>query len=384
MRSFLTLLLLYPVLSAQADDPIREVLDLIESNSLGPSIPGSEHSCNTQAVFESACERFKKIAKLDWRSADASGLECLSEEFSRCYPNLRPTIEKKTLDQLFQNWTEDPRFRYASGGGGECAIRAESLAHELAELSISAKIVRIEHSPSLIVMDRDMTGKLTGRFHDYRGYHTLVQVNVREGERDQPYFLDPQFMGRPLTPSEYFRRTTGQDCLKNEGPIGSYLRCYYRLQPQNTPSGSVNIHRLMKKSGAALGCGWNRDPDEILAGSTTARPALNSGLELMNPGFQEPPLGSIGEAPVTENTPYLLIVRAYSGYGERLREIQKSTELEIERLEAGWLSMGMKPEDREPRLAELRTRQKQLKKDLQELPRLITEIQRRYQASIDR
>ncbi|MDD4976647.1 MAG: hypothetical protein PHY93_19985 [Bacteriovorax sp.] len=204
-----------------------------------------------------AKEGYKYQQKLDQLTK-----ACLKKRFDHCYPNLTKTIELDKLRSFFESWKKDPRFRYPSGAG-MCAYRAQSLSYHLAELGFKTTSIRIEHSPTLIAMDRDSNDKLNGNYDDYRGYHTLVQIMVNRNGKAVPYLLDPQYMTEPLIREDYFIKTTGQNCKKldeqNEKVPVDLTSCYYKEEAQNKPAEKSELTSLFNPSllqDQLINCGW--------------------------------------------------------------------------------------------------------------------------------
>ncbi len=345
--------------SVWAESPILQVIQLIRSGGLAPTAssapclsesqsPAPQHlSCNALAQVyarESTMrdqfhkvknhvpqdERIRLQVELDGQNflTQQFAAACVANRFSQCYKNLAPTISKSTLDKMFAAFIKDPHLRYSTGGGA-CHLRATALAYTLAEAGYAASTVRIEHSPTLIAMDRDRENKLTGRYYDYMGYHTLIQVMVSDGKTIVPYLLDPQFMTQPMPRDEYFLRTTGQVCVEKGKPEAlSYLNCNYHLLPQNEPASSPLIPpHILDPKNSYTACGWEKDPlyeNFAQMGQKPLDPV--AGLEAMN---LETPADIKGLA-VTEGTSKTLILRAYKNYSVTLIDKLKQAKHSLE------------------------------------------------------
>jgi hypothetical protein len=259
---------------------------------------------------------------LEKRSAKLAA-KCRARRFASCSAQLNPTITKDTLDRMFAKFKRDPRLRYASGGGGACALRAEALSFILAEAGYAAQSVRIEHSPTLIAMDRDANDRLVGTYDDYNGFHSVVQILVEEGGKSVPYILDTQYMRRALPRDEYFVRTMGQPCRSlDEGPMGSYLNCYFRLHPQNWSEEKVDAHAILDPGNRFTMCGWGPTPlHEDFAQMAAHTPTQAASLVKTNgwsPADQAPEW--LARKPVNEETSKALIIDAFERYTAGIQE----------------------------------------------------------------
>lgn len=271
------------------------------------------------------------LASLDKRLLEVGRL-CYSARFSRCYYDAKKTVSLPELQKMFTEFTKDKDFRYSTGYGA-CHFRAEALAFTLAEKGFAANTIRIHRAPTLIAMDRTRSGELTGGYYDYHGWHTLIQIMVKDGELEVPYLLDPQFMNEPLPRDEYFLRTMGQICNETDSDQGkSFLNCYFSVLPQNFPS-DEGYHRPADAAvDRAESCGWTKDP-------------LHKGLANLKNGFQksgknlqilndtETP-ARFANRTVNEGSARELILHAYENYEVRLKDRLQEMESRIARSEA--------------------------------------------------
>lgn len=402
---FLLLLCFSLVKTARASDPIREVLQLVNAGGLAPSNQGV--SCqlegqSLQRIAEDPCEELSKkyliesslrdkfFATSEGEEKNQLGLEmraqeklveiaasaCLRQRFSRCYLGLKQEISKDKLKKMFQSFTGDYRFRYATGGGA-CHLRAEALAYTLAKSGYAAKVVRIEHAPTLIAMDRALDNKLTGRYYDYHGYHTLIQIMVNDNGHQVPYLLDPQFMTEPMPRDEYFLKTTGQVCKSlDETEDKSFLNCYYKLLPQNEPTERANAHAILDPKNQYSACGWNEDPlHDAFAGRSQKPLPKVRGLELANSGPEDDTSSDVERMTVSERTHKILISRAYAGYRSRLLKRLKDTEAEMKNLELTSMFWGEEKKEIPERIKQSKRTKAQLEQDLLHLHEKIQEVE---------
>lgn len=239
------------------------------------------------------------------------GARCDAEKFRACYPKLRPSVSLSELKELYEIFRGDPHIRHAAGGGA-CHLRAEALAYRLAERGFAARTLRIQQSPTLIALDRDRDGKLSGGYYDYQGYHTVVEITVRENGTERPYVLDPQFFNQPLPRREYFLRTTGQSCLQStDSPLG----CRFELYAQNHPS-ETRFWNLTETAGSA--CGWAENPlHPEIASMKATEPGPKKELRIQN--AEHTPEAFQGKT-ADENSYKQLILHAYGALGKKLAE----------------------------------------------------------------
>lgn len=300
------------------------------------TISSPKNSCSTKAPsacgeIEAAKEEIDAVVgnkvEID-RKYHSTVRACLDEKFNSCYPNLKPSIQLSKIKQMFQSFKADPRFRYPAGGGGMCAHRAESLALLLAEEGYSATSIRITHSPTLIAMDRDVSGALNGNFDDYKGYHSLIQVLVDVNGKKVPYLLDPQYMEEPMTVDEYFIKTTGQVCNKTSATatIPDYTQCYYFEQKQNTTT-EQNISAKINLKDPYIACGWASGKN-ILEWHDLGKGPSGKKDNLLNQTNGQIP-EKFKTQVATERSSKELILNAYENYENKLKQDLKQRQYSL-------------------------------------------------------
>ena len=234
------------------------------------------------------------------------------------------------LEKIFSMAIQDPHFRYSSGGGGACHLRAEALAYHLTEMGYSVNIIKIDRAPTLIAMERDRQNKLNGGYYDYAGNHTLVQIMVKDGAGEIPYLLDPQFMTSAMPRETYFKKTMGQNCVPANSPkASSYLNCSYDIFPANELTDRINSYAILDKTNKFTACGWEADPmSETFSKMANAKAPLYSGLKILNEEKDE-----TDGLPYNEDTYKNLILRKFKNYPTKLSKQAASLRDEVAILE---------------------------------------------------
>ena len=312
----------------------ENIRDLGEILSQVPSVgtpPISRCENDIPVIDFVECEQAKELRKsIDinfkkerWKRGPELELlvkACFQKRFERCYPALKSVIEIEQIKNLFNEWKKDPRFRYPSGRG-MCHYRAESLSYRLAELGYKTTTIRIEHSPTLVAMDRDVNDKLNGNYDDYQGYHTLVQIMVNENGKQKPYLLDPQYMTEPMPRDKYFIKTMGQICEKTDDLI-DMTSCNFIEKPQNTIPDDHNLFNPNEIQSSALNCGWSGEKVKTRI-SIWPQPINKEDKLIIKTNGGEAPETFKGKE-VSEDTSKQLIIYAYENYKNKLKQSLES------------------------------------------------------------
>lgn len=164
MKFLLALFISYSCLSYGDDKSIpkamiKDVDDILkQAPTLGLAPIGLCDSITPAADFVECSKAIehneaikKNFGKREFDQLETLVRSCFQKRFEKCYPNLKKNIEHEQVKNLFNEWKKDPRFRYPSGAG-MCHYRAETLSYHLAELGYETTTIRIEHSPTLIVL----------------------------------------------------------------------------------------------------------------------------------------------------------------------------------------------------------------------------------------
>ena len=294
---------------------------------------------------------------------------CLDERFNRCFPSLNPSISKPELSKLFNKWKKNPLLRNGTGGGS-CAYRAENLAYLLAQKGYSARSLRIEAAPTLIALDRDPDDSLKGNYHDYHGYHTLVEIMVEEDGEQVPYLLDPQFMTAPVQREQYFIKTIGQVCEENKiekYEVHSALKCYFHVTPQSgTSRSSYSLGIIFSDDKPAVKCGWS---NPLLNSDLEGDPGRSEFLKLLGGGTPEEFL----RIKATEESSKELILYAYKQLENKIRQELHSILEEVKRLK---LSFSPSLDWEVQRLEYLKKLKVQREQDLERVQEKFLEVQK--------
>jgi hypothetical protein len=258
--------------------------------------------------------------------------KCLKKRFQSCYPKLRPAISLDNLKNMFEQFKKDPNLRY-SAGGGACALRAETLSYFMAEAGYKTTSIRIASAPTLIAMDRNKEGELNGNYYDYQGSHNLVQIDVEINGKKVPYFLDPQFMDKPVPIDVYLLRTIGQVCEKKmaKAHVKDFTKCYYHEEPQNTPSEESTVaDPLMSTEDLPfIRCGWRGGKGILTRGKYFSPEIKKENKKLVCLNCEQP--YSLLESDASPQSQKELILNAYANYRPlleaRLKFINEQIEL---------------------------------------------------------
>lgn len=250
---------------------------------------------------------------------------CFQKRFEKCYPALRSNIKLGQIKNLFNEWKKDPRFRYPAGAG-MCHYRAEALSYHLAELGYKTTTIRIEHSPTLIAMDRDVNDNLNGNYDDYRGYHTLVQIMVNDNGKQKPYLLDPQYMTEPMARDKYFIKTMGQVCEKTDD-LKDMTSCSFKEQPQNKIPDGHDLFNPNEDQSSALNCGWSGEEVKTRI-SIWPQPINKPDKLIVKTNGGEAPAIFKGKE-VSENTSKQLILYNFENYATELKKELESINARI-------------------------------------------------------
>jgi hypothetical protein len=165
---------------------------------------------------------------------------CLENEFRKCFPKIKDSIELSTLNKLFENLKADPVQRM-SYPGAQCHSRAQDLAIRLAEQGYNSKIIHIKGAPTLIAPILDSKDRYSDQFIDYGGSHYVIVVTGSDGKE---YILDPQFSTKPMLKKEYFKSTIGQPCTSGE--ITNIWECNYTVVNSTYNIPFTNMLRVEK------------------------------------------------------------------------------------------------------------------------------------------
>lgn len=327
MKSVITLFVLYSNFTYAENKPIpKEMVKtaleaLSQTPSVGTAPVGLCGKNDVPAIDFLECTQAKELdqsihinfQKERWKrkpELDILVATCFQKRFEKCYPALKNNIDLGQIKTLFNEWKKDPRFRYPAGVG-MCSYRAEALSYHLAELGFKTTTIRIEHSPTLIAMDRDANDLLNGNYDDYHGAHTLVQIMVSINGEQVPYLLDPQYMTEPMPRSKYFIKTMGQVCEETES-LMDLTSCNFKEEPQNNMPDGHDLFNPSKMNDSALNCGWSGG-DVKTRISIWPKPIIKTdGKIVKTNGGGTPDL--FKDKIISEKTSKELIIKAYEDY----------------------------------------------------------------------
>jgi hypothetical protein len=254
-----------------------------------------------------------------------AAIKCQNGRFRTCFKNNRKYFDLDKLNRLFQTWIKDYRFRHFDGAF-RSSERTNSLAFELAQIGYSAKKIRIHHAPVLIVFDYDKQNKLTGEYYNYQGNHSLLQVMVKIGDKLIPYFLDTQFMHKPIMKKKYFLKTIGQDCIEklsfSAKSSFSSLNCYFTVRDQNYSEIKEDPVAVDVLTNVGQSCGWHFDVKKSNLNRKKLAKLNNMSKSLILKSMTNDtiPFELKGKI-IGPEVQKILIIKSYTNYQFRLKEL---------------------------------------------------------------